>query len=124
MKKLFPYVFLLFLLSSFKLSSVNDVVNALRAGNASQVSRYFDNTIDITLQDKSNSYSRSQAELVLKDFFIINGVISFDALHTGDNSGSQYLIGNLKTKKGIYRTTVFMKQKADREVVQELRFEK
>jgi len=103
---------------------VNDVVNALKAGNASQVSRYFDNTIDITLQDKSNSYSRSQAELVLKDFFIMNGVISFEALHTGDNSGSQYLIGNLKTKKGIYRTTVFMKQKADREVVQELRFEK
>ena len=124
MKKLFTYVLLLFLLSSFTLLSVNDVVNALKAGNASQVSRYFDNTIDITLQDKSNSYSRSQAELVLKDFFVITGVISFEALHTGDNSGAQYLIGNLKTKKGTYRTTVYLKQKADKQVVQELRFEK
>jgi hypothetical protein len=99
-------------------------VNALKTGNASQVSKYFDNTIDITLQDKSNSYSKSQAELIIKDFFIINGVISFEALHTGDNAGSQYLIGNLKTKKGVFRTTVYMKQKANRQVVQELRFEK
>jgi len=124
MKRLFTYVLLLVFLNSFTLSSVNDVVNALKAGSASQVSRYFDNTIDITLPDKSNSYSKSQAELVLKDFFIINGVISFEALHSGDNAGSQYLIGNLKTKKGTYRTTVYMKQKADKQVVQELRFEK
>jgi hypothetical protein len=124
MKKLFTYVFLLVLLSGFMLSPVNDVVSALKAGNASQVSKYFDNTIDLTLPDRSNSYSKSQAELVLKDFFVINGVISFDALHTGDNAGSKYLIGNLKTKKGIYRTTVYMKQKAERQVVQELRFEK
>ena len=131
MKRLFTYVFLPFFLGSFTLStinftssSVNEVVNALKTGNASQVSKYFDNTIDITLLDKSSSYSRSQAELVLKDFFIINGVISFEALHTGDNTGSQYLIGNLKTKKGNYRTTVYMKQKADKQVVQELRFEK
>jgi hypothetical protein len=106
------------------LSPVNEVVSALKAGNASQVSKYFDNTIDLTLPDKSNSYSKSQAELVLKDFFVINGVLSFDALHTGDNAGSKYLIGNLKTKKGIYRTTVYMKQKAEKQVVQELRFEK
>jgi hypothetical protein len=123
MKRLIAYVFFLTLLSSFTLS-VNDVVNALKTGNASQVSKYFDNTIDITLQDKSNSYSKSQAELIIKDFFIINGVISFEALHTGDNAGSQYLIGNLKTKKGVFRTTVYMKQKANRQVVQELRFEK
>jgi hypothetical protein len=123
MKRLIAYVFFLTLLSSFTLS-VNDVVNALKTGNASQVSKYFDNTIDITLQDKSNSYSKSQAELIIKDFFIINGVISFEALHTGDNAGSQYLIGNLKTKKGVFRTTVYMKLKANRQVVQELRFEK
>jgi hypothetical protein len=99
-------------------------VNALNAGNATLVSRYFDNTIDITLQDKSNSYSRSQAELILRDFFFMNGVVSFEPLHTGDNSGAQYVIGNLKTKKGTYRTTVFLKQKASKQVVQELRFEK
>ncbi|MEO6330364.1 MAG: DUF4783 domain-containing protein [Ginsengibacter sp.] len=124
MKKIFTYCTLIFVLSSFRLSSINEVVNGLKTGNASQVSKYFDNTIDITLSDKSNSYSKSQAELVLKDFFTTNGVVTFELIHSGENAGSQYIIGNLKTKKGIYRTTVYIKQKADRQVLQEIRFEK
>lgn len=124
MKKLFTYLFIGVFLSSFTVFSVSDVVNALKAGSASQVSKYFDNTIDITLQDKSNSYSKSQAEIVLKDFFNTSGVISFQVMHTGDNGGSQFVIGNLQTKKGAYRTTVYLKQKADKQVLQELRFEK
>lgn len=124
MKRFFTYFLLIFILSSFNLSSITDVVNGLRAGNASQVSKYFDNTIDITLFDKSNSYSKSQAELVLKDFFSTSGVVNFEVIHTGDNAGSKYLIGSLQTKKGVYRTTIYIKQKADKQVLQELRFEK
>jgi hypothetical protein len=124
MKGFFTYSLIIFLLSSFTLNSINEVVNGLKTGNASQVSKYFDNTIDITLADKSNSYSKSQAELVLKDFFNTNGVVDFEVIHTGDNAGSQYLIGSLQTKKGTYRTTIYIKQKADKQVLQELRFEK
>lgn len=124
MKVFFTYFLLFLLFCSFKIASINEVVNGLKTGNASQVSKYFDNTIDITVSDKSNSYSRSQAELVLKDFFINNSVVNFEVIHSGDNAGSQYVIGNLKTKKGTYRTTIYIKQKADRQVLQELRFEK
>ena len=124
MKKLFTYVFITIFLSSFTYSSVKDVVNALKSGNAALVSKYFDNTIDITLSDKSNSYSRSQAELVLKDFFNTNGVTNFNVIHTGDNAGSQYCIGTLQTKNGTFRTTIYMKQKGDKQVLQELKFEK
>ena len=124
MKKLFTYVLITVLLSSFTFSSVQDVVNALKSGNAALISKYFDNTIDITLSDKSNSYSRSQAELVLKDFFNTNGVKNFNVIHTGNNAGSQYCIGTLQTKNGTFRTTIYMKQKGDKQVLQELKFEK
>ena len=124
MKKLFTYVFITIFLSSFTYSSVKDVVNALKSGNAALVSKYFDNTIDITLSDKSNSYSRSQAELVLKDFFNNNEVKNFNVIHTGNNAGSQFCIGTLQTKNGTFRTTIYMKQKGDKQVLQELKFEK
>jgi hypothetical protein len=75
------------------------------------------------MPDKSNSYSKSQAELVLKDFFATNSVKSFEVLHKGENGGSQYCIGKLATKAGVYRTTIYMKQKGDQQVLQELRFE-
>ena len=75
------------------------------------------------MPDKSNSYSKSQAELVLKDFFNNNPVKSFEVLHKGENAGSQYCIGTLVTKGGSFRTTIFMNQKGDKQLLQEIRFE-
>ena len=109
-------------LSSF--ISVDEVVSAIKSGSVSQLSKYFDNTIEITFTDKSNTYSRSQAELVLKDFFTNNIVTGFEIVHKGDNSTAQFLIGTLDTKNGEYRTTIYMKQKGDKQLLQELRFEK
>lgn len=124
MKKIFTLAILSLTLLSFKYEvSIDEVVLAMKAGNASQVSRYLDNTVDITLPEKSNTYSKSQAEQVIRDFFTNNGVKSFDILHKGDNSGAQYCIGKLFTRTGMFRTTIFMKQKGDRQVIQEIRFE-
>ncbi|HEX7456847.1 MAG TPA: DUF4783 domain-containing protein [Ginsengibacter sp.] len=124
MKNFLLSLVLLVTVSSFISPSFDDVVKAIKAGDASQVSKYFDNTVEITLPEKSNSYSKSQAELVLHDFFASNTVKDFEILHKSDNGGSQYCIGNLKTVNGTFRTTIFMKQKGTAEVLQELRFEK
>ena len=124
MKKFFTYglIVLFFCLSSF--ISVDEVISAIKNGSVSQLSKYLDNTIEITFTDKSNTYSKSQAELVLKDFFNNNEVKGFELMHRGDNTNAQFLIGTLETKNGEYRTTIYMKQKGDKQLLQELRFEK
>ena len=124
MKKFFTYsiIALIFCLSSFVL--VDDVISAIKNGSASQLSKFFDNTIQITLPDKTNAYSKSQGELVLKDFFENNVVKNFEIVHKGENAGVQYIIGILDTKNGEYRTTMYMKQKGDKQFLQEIRFEK
>lgn len=124
MKRTFTSVLLFGLLASFTFSKgIDDVVAALNNGNVSQIARYFDNTIEITFPQKSKSYSRSQAEMVLRDFFANNPVKGFEMIHKGENAGSEYVIGILATKNASFRTYVFMKQKGDRQVLQELRFE-
>ncbi|MEO6669442.1 MAG: DUF4783 domain-containing protein [Ferruginibacter sp.] len=124
MKQIFTSITAALLLCSFMLvGSIDEIITALKAGNASQIAKYFDNTVEITLPDKSNSYSKSQGEMILKDFFSNSPVKSFDVLHKGENSGSQYCIGTLVTASGTYRTTVFMKQKGEKQTVQEIRFE-
>ena len=111
-------------LSSFKVQSgIDDVITAMKTGNTSQVAKFFDNNVEISMPDKSNSYSKSQGELILKDFFAINVVKSFEVIHKGENGGSQFCIGTLVTKGGNYRTTIYMKQKGDQQILQELRFE-
>lgn len=124
MKTLYKLSFFVFLLCSFSFVSVDDVISSIKKGDAAEVSKYFDNTVEITLTAKSNSYSRSQAEVVLHDFFATNVVKDFEVVHKGDNAGSQFCIGNLQTRNGLFRTTIFLKQKGDKQLLQELRFEK
>lgn len=104
-------------------SSIDEVISAMKTGNSSEIARFFDNTVEINMPEKNNSYSKSQAELVLKDFFTTNTVKGFEIIHKGENSGSQYCIGTLITKNGSFRTTIFMKQKGDKQVLQEITFE-
>jgi hypothetical protein len=113
----------LVLVSFSPLYSIDDVVAAMRTGNANQLSKYFDSRVDLSLPGKSDNYSKSQAEMILKDFFANNTVKNFVVKHKGEQNGSQFCIGLLQTKNGNFRTKFFMKQKGDQQVVQELGFE-
>lgn len=124
MNRFFTYLSIMVVLTSFSIAGgIEDIVAALKTGNAGVVSKYFDNTVEITLPEKSNSYSKSQGEIILKDFFNNNPVKGFDIIHKGENAGSQYCIGTLFTKGGSFRTTIFMKLKGDKQTLQEIRFE-
>jgi Domain of unknown function (DUF4783) len=124
MKRFFTLLVVTTVLSSFTLFlSIDEVVNGLKTGDAGQIARFFDNTVEISMPGKSNNYSKSQAEMVLKDFFSTNVVKNFEVMHKGENPGSQYCIGTLVTKNGSFRTTVFMKQKGDKQLLQEIKFE-
>jgi hypothetical protein len=126
MKALFTTLMIgsVLLLSSFKLqSNIDEVIGALRSGNSAQLSGYFDDNVELTLPDKSDSYSKAQAQLIVKDFFGNNGVKGFELKHKGDSPGGHFCIGTLQTNAGNFRTNVFMKIKNGREVVKEIRFQ-
>jgi hypothetical protein len=79
--------------------------------------------VEISLPDKNDTYTKGEAEVIIKDFFTAKSVKGFDVIHKGDNNGSQFLIGTLQTKNGNYRATIFLKQKADKQLLQQLRIE-
>lgn len=111
-------------LSSFTITaSIDEVLAALKAGNASQLAKYFDTRVDISLPNKSDNFSRNQAEMILKDFFASNEVKNFIVKHKGENAGSQFCIGLLQTRNGNFRTKIYMKQKNGQQVVQEIAFQ-
>ena len=114
----------LFMASAFKpLSGLDNVITAMKTGNAQELSKYIDDNIEISLPDRSDSYSKAQAVMVLKDFFTNNGVTGFEVQFKGENGGSQFCVGKLITKSGSYRTTVFMKTKDGKQLVKEIRFQ-
>src|SRR5579871_6195098 len=115
-------VTLALLLVSFRpVYSLDDINNAIRLGNAGELSRYLDNRVDISLPEKSDNYSNIQAEMIIRDFFSTNGVRNFLVRKHGFSGSAEYCVGVLQTRNGDYRTTLFTRQKGDRQVLQELR---
>lgn len=97
---------------------------AIQTGNSKELAKYFDNTVEITILEKEETYSKAQAEMVLKDFFTKNKPASFKIIHNGTSGqGSQYGIGTLITDKGTFRTYIYLKQKGATPFIEELRFE-
>ena len=105
---------------------IEDINNAMRSGDASSVARYFDKVIDITISNESSTYSKSQAQMVLKDFFGKNDVRSFRFTNRGGDAASTYMIGQLTTASGNYLVFLFLRQKPNESTpyLQEIKFER
>ena len=115
----------MFLREGIKAQNMENVSAAIKSGNAKEVAKYFDNSIEITILNTERDYSKTQGEMVLKDFFAHNTPTSFNLIHKGSSKqGSQYGIGTLITNTGKFRTYVYIKQKGSLFYIEEIRFEK
>jgi len=100
------------------------IASALRVGNHKELARHFDTKVDMAVLNKENSYSKAQAELIIKEFFEKNRVSGYQVIHRGKSrDGAQYAIGSLTTATGTYRTYVLTKGEGDKARIQQLRFE-
>ena len=104
---------------------LDSIGSAIGSGNAAAVAQYFDTTVDITIDDKESMYSKSQAQIVVQDFFGKSQVRSFAINHRGSSAGGkQFGIGTLSTASGQYRVYYLVMQKNGTHLIQEMRFEK
>lgn len=124
MKKLFIVFAAFVFLSSFAVfSGIGEVISGIKAGNAATLAKYFDNNVEISLLGKTNNYSKDQGEAVLRDFFTSHPVKSFSVIHRGESGDSEFFIGKLVTANGTFRTTVNLKQKGEKQILREIKFE-
>ena len=89
---------------------------AIKAGNAAELSKYMNSTIELLLLDKEDFYKKNVAETILKDFFSEYQTKDFIIRHQGAKNDAQYAIGNLKTEKGDFRV-YFLLKKVDQELL-------
>jgi hypothetical protein len=89
---------------------------AIKTGNAAELSKYMNSTIELLLLDKEDFYKKNVAETILKDFFLEYQAKDFIVRHQGAKNDAQYAIGNLKTAKGDFRV-YFLLKKVDQELL-------
>jgi hypothetical protein len=111
-------------LAAYAQGMADNLGSALGNGNVGGVSKYFDNAVSMSVVSSPSTYSRSQAEMVLRDFFSKNAAKGFVLEHSGGSNGSSYAIGTLQTANGKYRAYISVRQKDGGYVVQEIRIER
>lgn len=103
---------------------ISEIATAIKSGNASSVSAYFHSSVDLTVPSGEGSYSKSQAELILKSFFTKNPPKSFAIKHQGSsNDGSLFAIGTYLSGDTSYRTYFLVKKIGTAYLIHQLEFE-
>ena len=98
---------------------------AFREGDASQLALNFASSFDIILPGNEGTFSKQQAEMILKDFFSKNKPKGFVINHQGtSNDGSRYAIGTYKAMNQSYRAYILLKSFGNKLLISQLQLEK
>lgn len=92
------------------------ISSAFKSGNAAELSKYMNSTVELLLLDKEDFYKKNVAETILRDFFNEYHSKDFIIRHQGAKNDAQYAIGNLETEKGNFRV-YFLLKKVDQELL-------
>ena len=87
---------------------------AIRNGNAPKLTTYLNDLVELNISEKRASYSKTQAEFVLSDFFKKYPALNFSYVHKGTSQdGLAYGIGNYTYEGGAFRVYMLVKQNRD-----------
>ena len=102
---------------------INNVRTAIRTGSSRELSQYFGSIVELNFDGEKSSYSKSQAEFVLKDFFKKNPPKDFEYIHQGSSKqGFRYVIGKYTIENSSFRIWILFKKDNDQYFVDTIDF--
>ena len=118
-----------FVLFAFTSNAQNETVAqvklVLEVGNANELSKFLNDKVDLNIDGTEGTYSHSQAEGVLKNYFKENPPESFQVNHEGaSENGLIYAIGEYKTVDNSFRVWIRLKDVNDQFKIHEMSFVK
>lgn len=92
--------------------NIDDIASTFKYGSSKDLAKFFDQGIDINISGNQGDYSKSQAELVMRDFFKKFPPNDFSIVHKG-NGSDQIInyIGTYSSDSSEFR--VFIRGKKD-----------
>jgi S1-C subfamily serine protease len=92
-------------------------IKALKNNDVDALVKSFSDPVEITLPESENSYSKTQAAMVLRKFLNENKVNTFSVKQSGKSTGgSEFIIGDMTTTTGkkyqVYFLITIINEKA------------
>ena len=100
------------------------IAEAIRHSDARSLAVYFNETIDLGLPDNDNSYSASQGEMIMRDFFRKFPPVSFEVIQKGTTDPeSRFAIGTYKTGTKEFRVYINLRKDNSTYRIHKIKFE-
>jgi hypothetical protein len=104
---------------------INQVKETIKAGSAKELARYLNQTVYITIEGNVETYSKAQAEFVLRDFFKQHAPSEVSIIHQGSSKGGQpFAILQYKSGAETYRLFMKIKTVNNAYLLDDIRFTK
>ena len=104
---------------------IEDIKTAMKTGSSKELGKLMYQSVDVTLNGNIQTYSRTQAEYVLRDFFKKHLPESFTIIHQGASKGGlHFAIGQYLSKSDTFRVFVRIKGLEGRYLIHEISIDK
>lgn len=101
-----------------------ELAEAIGQGNASAMSEYFHQSLEMSILEKDYKSSKVQATRIMESFFKKHSPTGFTVSFEGTKEQSKYAIGSLSTSDGTFRVNLFFINKDDKRLIYYLSIEK
>lgn len=100
------------------------IITAITAGNAEDLSKYFNSMVDCGIMGNEDTYSKAQTTRIIQNFFVKYPVKSLKITKQGTSTdGSQFSIGELGAGEKMFRLFYLMKKISDSYVIQQFQIQ-
>ena len=90
---------------------INNLRTAMKTGSSKELVKNFNTMVELNFEGEKSNYSKSQAELVLKEFFKKYPATDFQYIHQGaSKQGLTYVIGKYTFENGSFRVWILIKK--------------
>jgi hypothetical protein len=100
------------------------IVKAMDESDSRALGMYFHSTVDLGFSGNDKTYSKSQAEMIMKDFFRDHPDGSFRSMQQGStDASSRFAIGVFESGNGNFQVYINMRTESGKFLIHKIRFE-
>ena len=96
----------------------------IEAGDSEKLSAWFADNLELDITGSVNSCTRSQAKLIMKNFFNNNTPKKFSIIHKSGRPPMSYAEGSLSAGAEKFRVIIYVRTDDGKNSIQQLRIEK
>lgn len=101
-----------------------EIISAFEKGDAKKLSKHLHHNLEVKLAGNISIVSKNQATRLLQDFFDKNPPDSFTVRYEETKQGSEYGIGELKTRDAAFSVNLYFIEQEKKKLIYNLIIEK